>query len=432
MPTKTKRKSKPKSTSGAKRASKPAKKTARPAARAKAKPQKSPKKGPARASRATKAVSAKKPSRSRKVNATPARAPVEKGRLSPRVTAALKAAAWAADWAAAQGRFVWHDLMATDAPAAREFYCGLFGWGVDEIDVGGLPVMLLSNAQRNIGTIVGAPAEVAPHWVPYLAVGDVDDTCQRVGQLGGQLSTAATSVAGLGRFAVATDPQGAAFAALKRPTDAGPPPDSSRPSPGDFCWDELHTADPQAAGAFYADLLGWSLEAVPMEQPYWMASNSGLPVAGLIGQPPDPATRPFWLPYIAVEDVDASAARAVALGGTMLTFPADIPQMGRFAVLSESFGGAVRALPGRGPLSACRYWVRLMLSRNTSFPPVPTPTPNLTDLPEGGVQLSEHWVQPEVFEQLAVPHSPDPPCSLQYAKTDLVLPSAFWKRNVRE
>jgi predicted enzyme related to lactoylglutathione lyase len=45
-----------------------------------------------------------------------------------------------------------------------------------------------------------------------------------------------------------------------------------------------------------------------------------------------------WLPYIGVEDVDATFAKVEALGGTVWVKPTDIPNVGRFAVVSDPTG----------------------------------------------------------------------------------------------
>ena len=339
MATKTKRKPKGARKAAAKR---PARKAPKPASRVKAKPASRVKAKPAGR---VKAKPAKKPAPARPVAKTtkarkPARAPKplpEKVALSPRVTAALKAATWAADWVAAQGRFVWHDLMTTDAPAARAFYTELFGWRVQELNMAGFTVLLLKNGERSIGTIMAESALPSSHWMPYVAVADVDAACRRAVELGGAVGVPATNVPKLGRLAVVTDPQGGAFSPLRRPSDAGPPPDPGALGPGDFCWEELVTSDAEAASAFYGGLLNWQIEPMPMTQPYWTAKNDGAPVAG-ITPGPDVSARPFWLPYIAVADVDETARRAAALGATVTTAATDIPGLGRFAILTDPVG----------------------------------------------------------------------------------------------
>jgi hypothetical protein len=44
---------------------------------------------------------------------------------------------------------------------------------------------------------------------------------------------------------------------------------------------------------------------------------------------------PYWLPYVAVDDVDATIARAGKLGARIPVGPEDIPGIGRFGVLVD-------------------------------------------------------------------------------------------------
>ena len=54
--------------------------------------------------------------------------------------------------------------------------------------------------------------------------------------------------------------------------------------------------------------------------------------------------RSNWLPYVAVDDADATLARARKLGGTICTGPEDIPNVGRFGVLQDPTGAALAIL----------------------------------------------------------------------------------------
>ncbi|WP_225421486.1 VOC family protein [Sphingomonas parva] len=49
---------------------------------------------------------------------------------------------------------------------------------------------------------------------------------------------------------------------------------------------------------------------------------------------------PGWLGYVSVPDADAAAARIEAAGGRILRAPADIPDVGRFAVVADPGGAA--------------------------------------------------------------------------------------------
>jgi predicted enzyme related to lactoylglutathione lyase len=60
------------------------------------------------------------------------------------------------------------------------------------------------------------PAEVPPHWLPYLAVADTDEVCVRIDAAGGSVLVEAKDTP-YGRMAVVADPFGAAFAILAAP-----------------------------------------------------------------------------------------------------------------------------------------------------------------------------------------------------------------------
>ena len=103
-----------------------------------------------------------------------------------------------------------------------------------------------------------------------------------------------------------------------------------------ICYAELHTNAPAKARRFYADLFGWEMnhhEAVDYTE---IETGNGLE-AGLMGVTPEDAVRQ-WVTYVAVEDVEAAAARAVALGAKVRTPKTEIPNTGWFAWLDDPTG----------------------------------------------------------------------------------------------
>ncbi len=62
-------------------------------------------------------------------------------------------------------------------------------------------------------------------------------------------------------------------------------------------------------------------------------------IGGMMEMPEEipEGTPVFWLVYFGVDDTDAAAARATALGATVLAEPTDIPA-GRFAVIADPTG----------------------------------------------------------------------------------------------
>lgn len=108
---------------------------------------------------------------------------------------------------------------------------------------------------------------------------------------------------------------------------------------GSFVWYELMTTDPVAASAFYQGLLGWSAREAGVDgKSYTVMSAGEAGVGGVMAMPPEAAAagaRSAWRGYIAVDDVDASAARVVAAGGWQYLAPTDLPGIGRFAVVAD-------------------------------------------------------------------------------------------------
>ena len=112
---------------------------------------------------------------------------------------------------------------------------------------------------------------------------------------------------------------------------------------GAFSWNELMTTDPAAAKAFYSQLLGWSLEDIkPDGMDYTIASCEGRELAGIMGIPAEAGDMPpTWGAYVTVDDVDASARQAEALGGKVALAPRDIPGIGRFCVICDPQGATL-------------------------------------------------------------------------------------------
>ncbi len=111
---------------------------------------------------------------------------------------------------------------------------------------------------------------------------------------------------------------------------------------GDFIWYELLTTDADAAVRFYGAVMGWQNRAAEgSDCGYGIFGMSGTDVGGFMRLPEGAeraGMRPTWLGYIAVENVDASAADIVRDGGVQHMPPTDIPGVGRFAMLSDPQG----------------------------------------------------------------------------------------------
>src|SRR5437588_10786528 len=114
-------------------------------------------------------------------------------------------------------------------------------------------------------------------------------------------------------------------------------------APGTFSWTDLTTTDQEAAKAFYAGLLGWEIEDLPVGEDlyYSMARVDDKRVAAISPQPQmlrDAGAPPTWNSYVTVESADATADRAGELGANVVSPPFDVMEFGRMAVLQDPQG----------------------------------------------------------------------------------------------
>ena len=111
--------------------------------------------------------------------------------------------------------------------------------------------------------------------------------------------------------------------------------------PAPFVWHDLMTTDVEAAKTFYAQVIGWNMQCFSTDNPYTVLSAGSVGMGGIMPIPPDAAQRgapPCWQGYIGVDDVDRMAERIAAAGGSIHGAPADIPNVGRFAVVADPQG----------------------------------------------------------------------------------------------
>jgi len=249
----------------------------------------------------------------------------------------------------APGTFSWADLGTTDPAGAKRFYTRLFGWTHDDRPIGDgeYYTMLLQDGKAVAALYAQQPDErsagLPPVWVSYVSVDSADRISARATELGGTVIAPPFDVMEHGRMAVIQDPSGAVVALWEPRNHPGA---GLLGEPGSLCWNELCTRDRARAGTFYAELLGWGRETMPMPGfEYTVFKRGDQPAGGMMAiQPEWGAMPPHWEVYFAVTDCDATAAEAARLGGSVLKEPADIPGVGRFAVLRDPQGATFSIL----------------------------------------------------------------------------------------
>ena len=114
---------------------------------------------------------------------------------------------------------------------------------------------------------------------------------------------------------------------------------------GDFVWYDLVTTDPGGAVAFYRDVVGWKTQPFGEgADPYLMWVGAQGPLGGVMALPPSAAAMgapPHWFAHVTVADVDATVERVKALGAKVYKEPADVPTVGRFAIIADPQGASL-------------------------------------------------------------------------------------------
>ncbi|GAC1341793.1 MAG: VOC family protein [Acetobacteraceae bacterium] len=240
------------------------------------------------------------------------------------------------------GTFAWYELATIDPRAAAAFYGAVLGWTAEEVPEMHYMMMKADGVQS--AGVFEMPAElrsagVPPHWGFYVGVEDVDRYAARVGEAGGQVRHGPADIPGIGRFAVVTDPHGAAFSLFK----AGGEPERTPGQP--VGWHELMTKDWEAAFGFYSGLFGWTrgqtMDMGPMGS-YQLFAVDGVDQGGMMNSP-DPARHPSWLLYFKVDGLDAAQRRAEQAGASVVNGPMEVPG-GSWIVQCRDPQGAMFAL----------------------------------------------------------------------------------------
>lgn len=239
------------------------------------------------------------------------------------------------------GAFCWIELGTTDQAAAKTFYGELFGWGFEDMPMGPnsyYSIFKLKGQDVAAGYTIDPERMpgVPPHWMVYIAVADADEAVRYAAELGAEVVMSAIDVFDKGRMAVLKDPTGGVHNVWQAKANTGI---GIYSEPGAFCWGQLNTTDIAKAQTYYTKLFGWgAMTSGSGADAYTELIQAGVPIGGMMTLPPGVPSPSHWLAYFAVEDCDASAAKAVSLGATQCVPPTDIPGTGRFAVFSDPQG----------------------------------------------------------------------------------------------
>lgn len=242
------------------------------------------------------------------------------------------------------GQFCWWDLSTTNPEKAKEFYSALFGWTPRDIPVGeGAVYTMLEKDGKQAAALSSMQPEmvamgVPPHWSSYIGVEDVDSAVAKAKELKATVLAEPFDVMTEGRMAVLQDPTGAQICLWQPKNHKGA---QHVNAVGGVIWNELATPDAPAAGEFYGSLFGYDVKPSPMgDFTYTTLSKGDSQLAGIMPMEGEmwAGIPPHWMPYFAVDNAQASADSAKALGADIKVPPTVIPNIGTFSVIQDPTG----------------------------------------------------------------------------------------------
>lgn len=248
-----------------------------------------------------------------------------------------------------KGKFAWYELMTSDTQAAGKFYSSVLGWTPVEVPGSGeFPYITFNIGDIGIAGMLKLEGHTA--WIGYIAVDDVDAHVEKIVEAGGKLWKPATDVPGMLRFAVFSDPQGAAFIAFTPHPGMPSPVRPAPPVQGTIGWHELYTTDLDAAYDFYNKLFGWEkvtdmdMGSMGIYRVFHEGEHKQMGDGGMMNMPPQVPVC-CWQFYFCVDSIGTAIERIVAGGGKVINGPNQIPS-GSYVIQALDPGGAVFSLVG--------------------------------------------------------------------------------------
>ncbi|CAM2963553.1 glyoxalase/bleomycin resistance protein [Legionella steigerwaltii] len=119
----------------------------------------------------------------------------------------------------------------------------------------------------------------------------------------------------------------------------------SQDSMGQFCWNELATADVNKAKDFYSKVLGWHFKEIHSDEmmTYTLIQTKDKDVGGIWQIPANQQKEipPHWMAYILVNNVADTLAKAKQNGAKEVKGVTHVGEMGLFAIIQDPTGAHI-------------------------------------------------------------------------------------------
>ncbi len=263
----------------------------------------------------------------------------------------------------------WVDTNQPDPEAAIAFYGGLFGWEFEDVlPAGSGGRYFIARLGGGDVAAVGSQPKGTPQmavWNTYIWAQSTDEAASKVLDGGGHIVMEPVDMMQAGRMAVCTDPEGAAFRLWQAKQHKGA---RIVNEPGSLNFNSLNVRDADRARSFYGSLFGWETLDIEGGGEMWrlpgygdflaqsdpelrkrQAASGAAPegFADVVATlnpivPNQPEVPAHWSVTFAVDDADATAERATALGGRVVVPPFDAPWV-RMTVITDPQGATFTA-----------------------------------------------------------------------------------------
>lgn len=239
----------------------------------------------------------------------------------------------------------WMDMESSDLATSMAFYAALFDWQ----PIGGYENRDNYHLIGPEGTAVAAVMDRkssetrdADAWNLFFRVGDAQQVLDAAVEHGGQVLVPVTDNGPSGLKAAAVDPRGNPFWLWQAKDFPGYHLDNRYDFP---CWAELSVFDIEHATQYFGDVLGLRMseeravdeDAQPSSYRILYAGGGAVVDVMDIESPYRQGIPRGWTIFVGTKNVDASLAKAVELGGSVIRGAIDSP-WGRWALFADPTG----------------------------------------------------------------------------------------------